>query len=117
MNKLFRNLLRLIWEATCALDHTPPCLTTAKAYIKMAENAANELLVHATNSMKYKRLRAARDFAQDFCLNETDWVMVVQFLDDFWQGVYDGFFLNSIKRSGYAYYEKGYNLMRGKVMV
>jgi hypothetical protein len=114
MHKAFRNLLRLIWEALCAIDHTPPCLITARAYIKMAEDATTELLVHTTHSARYKRLRSARDYSKNFCLQEADWKKVAEFMDDFWQGVYDGFFRNSVKRSGYEHYEKGYGLMKGR---
>ena len=115
MHKAFRNLLRLILEAQCALDHTPPCRVTARAYINMADDAITELLAHMTYGFRYKHLRAAKDYSQNFCLNEPDWVQVIEFMDDFWNGVYDGFFRNSIKRVGYGHYEKGHGMMRGKI--
>lgn len=112
MEEAFQDLLRLIWEGSCALSYKPcPCLLTARAYLKMAEASTFKLLEHATNDDEYKRLREVCNYSERVCLQMKTWTNVAHFMTRFWLGVNDGFFDNTLSITG-KYYERGYKLIR-----
>ena len=109
MEKAFQELLRLIGEAADAWKCG--CVVTTRAYLKMAKAATAELLAYAIDEDEYKRLREARNYSEHFCFLQENWEEVVCFMTNFWLGVNDGFFDNTLTRSG-GYYERGYKMAR-----
>jgi hypothetical protein len=111
MEDLFQDLFRLIEKASDALKLDTPCSITARAYLRMAEDATFELLGEVLDNDEYNRLRAVCDYSQNYCLKADNWEMVAFFMEMFWKGVYDGFFGNS-KEDDHRYYLRGYAKIR-----
>ena len=112
MEEEFQDLLRLIWEGSCALDYKPvPCLVTARTYLKMAQAAAFKLLDHAIDDAEHNRLRTICNYSERVCFQQKTWTSVAHFMTAFWLGVNDGFFDNMMNREG-KYYERGYKMAR-----
>ena len=111
MEKAFRDLLELIWEASNALSRNPPCMVTTRAYLKMAEAATFGLLAKTTDDDEYKRLQRVCNYSEAFCFRQRSWTAVAHFMSRFWEGVYDGFFDHTLGRDG-KYYENGYKMVR-----
>lgn len=111
MEDAFHDLLWLIWKANNALNYTPPCMVTARAYLKMAEAATFGLLALTNNPDEYKRLQRVCGYSERFCFRQTNWTAVAHFMSRFWEGVYHGFFDHTQNRDG-KYYENGYKMVR-----
>jgi hypothetical protein len=111
MEDAFQDLFRLIEEANRAFGLNCPCMITARAYLRLAEDATFELLEHVFDDDEYTRLRASCDYSQEFCLQERDLKGVAYFMVMFWHGVYDGFFGNS-QNDEDKYYIWGYKKIK-----
>ena len=110
MEDAFRDLLRLIGEA--AHGQHVECAVTTRAYLKLAEKAARDLIGHALDDNEETRLRRCCGYSERYCLRQTSWEAVVHFMNRFWAGVEDGFFEATQNSHGGKMYLHGYKMGR-----
>lgn len=110
MEEAFQDLLRLIEEAEIGQEQG--CLVTTRAYLRLAEKAARQLVRHAVNDEEEKRLATGCAFSERHCFRTKTWDDVVSFMRRFWDGFECGFFERTQPSRQHKQFQIGYRLGR-----